>query len=115
MNDNIETVQHLNIIEIILTKDAIDEFAFEHLSKLFNDYIENGINKFIINLKDIEIINSSNLNVLIKSFTLIRNSGGEMYIVNISDKINQVLILTKLNSVLNIATSIKNALEHLNK
>jgi anti-sigma B factor antagonist len=67
-----------------------------------------------LNLENLALINSLGLNSFIKIFTKSRNLGGDLYIVNISDKINQVLLLTKLNSVLNIATSLEEAKEIFN-
>ena len=68
----------------------------------------------ILNLAEIKILNSLGINSLIKIFTKCRNNGGDLYIVNISEKINQVLLLTKLNTVLNIANSTAEAEENFN-
>ena len=68
----------------------------------------------ILNLAQIKLLNSLGINTLIKIFTKCRNNGGDLYIVNISEKINQVLLLTKLNTVLNIANSTAEAEEIFN-
>ena len=94
---------------INLSGKGLAEEDFKPLTKTAMDLIQNHSPNLILNLQDMEIINSLGLNTLIKIFTKARNSGGEMYIVNISSKINQVLLLTKLNTVLNIAKSIDDA------
>ncbi|MDX1350937.1 MAG: STAS domain-containing protein [Putridiphycobacter sp.] len=115
MKLKIETEIHDQIIEVKLYGEVFTEEEYAPIYETVNEFLEKGFNLFIINLEGMSYINSLGLNSLIKVFTAIRNSGGDMVIVNISKKINQVLILTKLNSVLNIATSHKNAIEHLKK
>lgn len=92
---------------IFLSGKGLHESDFNELIETVDSTINNESPYFLVDLKEMELINSTGLNALIKIFTKARNAGGELYIVNISDKINQVFILTKLNSVLNIATSIQ--------
>lgn len=115
MKLKIETEIHGHIIELKLYGEVFTEEEFAPIFETVNTFIEGGKNHFILNLEGMSYLNSLGLNALIKVFTAARNSGGDLVIVNISKKINQVLILTKLNSVLNIATSLKNAIEHLKK
>ena len=113
MNQKVSFIQHGHIIEVKLKVKSIDEEMFAIISEQIKTYQNNQIQKFVLNLERVSVLTSTGINYLIKVFTLVRNVGGDLYIVNISDKINQVLLLTKLNTVLNIATSLKNALEHL--
>jgi len=115
MKLKIESEYHHDIVELKLYGEVFTEDEYGPLINAVNTNLEHGTKKFILNLEGMAYMNSLGLNSLIKSFTAIRNSGGDMEIVNISKKINQVLLLTKLNSVLNIATSHKNAIEKLNK
>jgi anti-sigma B factor antagonist len=94
---------------ITISGKGLAEEDFDPLTKTASDLIDNHSPNLILDLKELDLINSLGLNTLIKIFTKTRNSGGEMYIVNISNKINQVLLLTKLNTVLNIAKSIDDA------
>ncbi|HIP37312.1 MAG TPA: anti-sigma factor antagonist [Crocinitomix sp.] len=94
---------------ITLSGKGLSEEDFSPLFQTANNLIESNSPNLILDLQALTLINSLGLNTLIKLFTKSRNAGGEMYIVNISGKINQVLLLTKLNTVLNIATSIDDA------
>lgn len=94
---------------ITISGKGLAEEDFTPLTQIAYDLIETHSPNLILDLKELDIINSLGLNTLIKIFTKTRNSGGEMYIVNISSKINQVLLLTKLNTVLNIAKSLNDA------
>jgi len=110
MSLSIEQVHHINCNEIILDGSALNENEFEVLHENVEGLVKNGEVNIILNLDKVKLLNSLGINALIKIFTKCRNQGGEMYIVNISDKISQVLLLTKLNTVLNIATSLNDAI-----
>lgn len=56
----------------------------------------------IASLKQLEYINSTGLNSLVNVLTKSRNSGGDFYIVEVSEKIKGLFIITKLNTVFNI-------------
>jgi anti-sigma B factor antagonist len=107
MSLEIKQITHDNCTELCLSGKGLSNEDFTPLSELTSQQIENHSPNFILNLENLDLINSLGLNSFIKLFTKSRNSGGDLYIVNISDKINQVLLLTKLNTVLNIATSLE--------
>ncbi|MEX1002787.1 MAG: STAS domain-containing protein [Crocinitomicaceae bacterium] len=107
---DIQTVHHLNCNEIILKGQALSSHEFKPLDEKVEELLKNGESNLIINLKEVKLLNSLGINALIKTFTKCRNQGGDLYIVNISDKISQVLLLTKLNTVLNIAPSLNDAI-----
>lgn len=105
-----EVIHHINCNEIVLQGQGLSEQDYQPLEALAEKLIENGESNLILNLEEIKLLNSLGIKVLIKVFTKCRNQGGDLYIVNISDKISQVLLLTKLNTVLNIATSLNEAI-----
>ena len=113
MSLSISPVQHGNAIEFQLQGTPLVEIDFQALNQAIQESIEQGQSNIILNLEKVDILNSIGINTLIRIFTKCRNNGGDMYIVNISDKINQVLLLTKLNTVLNIATSVEEAEQKL--
>jgi len=111
---SITYIEHTNCSEIILNGKGLSEDDFLPLIEITSQQLQNHSKNLILNLKNVDLINSIGLNSFIKIFTKSRNIGGDLYIVNISDKINQVLLLTKLNTVLNIATSLEEAKEIFN-
>ena len=79
-----------------------------------NEMIEGGEN-LMIDLAKMEYMNSTGLNVLINLLTQTRNKGGDVVIVNVPEKINKLLVITKLNSVFNIKESKEQAKTELTK
>jgi len=101
---------HINCNQIILEGKPLTDPDFEPLLNQVEALLENQESNIILNLEKIQLINSLGIKNLIKIMTKCRNAGGDLYIVNISDKISQVLVLTKLNTVLNIASSLNEAI-----
>lgn len=88
--------------------------AGELLNEIDNLVAEESKN-FILDLSGLMHINSSGLNVLIHILTKSRNAGGEVVISNIPEKIQSLLVMTKLNTVFTVAGNNKLAAGVLNK
>lgn len=84
----------------------------EQVGELFNEIefeINEGIENIIIDLADMYYLNSTGLSIFIQILTKVRNNGGDVVVVNVPEKINKLLVITKLNSVFNIKDSVENA------
>lgn len=77
--------------------------------------ISTGENKVLLDLQDLKYINSSGLNIFINILTKARKSGGDVAICCVNKKINELLVITKLNSVFNVSDSVEKAASILNK
>ena len=55
-----------------------------------------------LDLKELEYLNSSGLNVLIQILTQARNHGAEVYLQHIPQEIDKLLLITKLKSIFKI-------------
>jgi anti-sigma B factor antagonist len=58
--------------------------------------------KIILNLCEVDYIDSSGVGELVGSFTTVRNSGGELKLLNLTQKVQDVLHVTKLYTVFDI-------------
>jgi anti-sigma B factor antagonist len=88
-----------------LSGNLLDKESAIDLVNSFEEKLNDGIIYFVFNLEKLSYINSTGLNVLIGLLTKVRNSGGELIICNVPKKINQLLLITKLNTVFNVAMS----------
>lgn len=77
--------------------------------------LTNNENKIMLNMEQLRYINSSGLNVLIHILTKARKAGGEVSICCVNKKINELLLITKLNSVFNVCDDSEKAIALLNK
>ena len=77
--------------------------------------IAKGENKILLDLANLKYINSSGLNIFINILTRARKASGDVAICCVNKKINELLVITKLNSVFNVCESTDAARTILNK
>jgi len=103
-----------NKIQILyLSGELIDKNQANDLIANVNELLEAGNHKFIIDLSDLKYMNSSGLNVLIQLLTKTRTNGGDSVICNVSKKVNELLIITKLNTLFKVADTKEAAMKLL--
>jgi anti-sigma B factor antagonist len=73
--------------------------------------VENGKKKILLNLGGVNYIDSSGIGELIANYTTVSRQGGELKLLNLTDKIQNLLVITKL---LTVFDSYDNEAEALN-
>jgi len=63
-----------------------------------HEYINNNKKDFVIDLKNVDWMNSVGLGMLISALTTVKNAGGRLVLANIT-KIESILTITRLISV----------------
>jgi anti-sigma B factor antagonist len=58
-----------------------------------------GQNRFLLDLGHVRYIDSAGLGELIHAFAAVRNRGGAMKLLNVTKRVNELLILTRLLTV----------------
>ncbi|MCX7728781.1 MAG: STAS domain-containing protein [Bacteroidia bacterium] len=114
MKFEFEIKEHKKYVDIKLKGDLIDKIQSQSLIDKIDEYIQNDIYNFTFDLKDLKYINSSGLNVLIQIYTKARNNNGEVVLYHLNKKINELLLITKLNTIFKIADTQKDAVKLLN-
>ena len=61
-----------------------------------------GSKKILLNLGDVNYIDSSGIGELVSAFTTVRNQGGELKLLNLTKKVHDLLQITKLYTVFDI-------------
>ncbi len=64
--------------------------------------IKEGSKKILLNLRDVEYIDSSGLGELVNGFTIMRSQGGELKLLNLTKRVRALLQITKLLTVFDI-------------
>lgn len=93
-----------------MTGNLIDKNQATPLLDEIQDLIEKGMNNFVISMENFKYLNSNGLNVLVNILTKSRKNGGDTTICSISDKIKELLIITKLNTVFTITDDLPAAI-----
>ena len=69
------------------------------LREIVKDLLGKGQKKILLNLADINYIDSSGVGELVSAFTSVRNQGGELKLLHLTKKVHDVLQITKLYTV----------------
>ena len=61
-----------------------------------------GKKKIVLNLADVNYIDSSGLGELVSAYTAVKNGGGELKLLNLTSKVRDLLVITKLVTVFDV-------------
>jgi anti-sigma B factor antagonist len=72
------------------------------LRELVCDLISKGHKKILFNLGDVNYIDSSGLGHLVSAFTSVRKQDGELKLLNLTNKVHDLMQITRLYTVFDI-------------
>jgi anti-sigma B factor antagonist len=72
------------------------------LRNLVCDLLNKGHKKILLNLGDVNYIDSSGLGNLVSAFTSVRKQEGELKLLNLTNKVHDVMQIAKLYTVFDI-------------
>jgi anti-sigma B factor antagonist len=72
------------------------------LRETVKDLLGKGKKKILLNLADVNYIDSSGIGELVTAFTTARNSGGEVKLLHLTKKVHDLLQITKLYTVFDV-------------
>ena len=107
MTFNFESQQGVGLYK--LQGNLIGENDGIAITDSFAEKLDEGTHNFVINLEELQHINSSGLGVLITLLTKARKAGGDLVLANPSDFIKNLLLITKLNTIFRIFPSSEEA------
>lgn len=66
------------------------------------DLLAKGSKYILLNLADVNYIDSSGIGELVSAYTTVRNQGGDLKLLNLTKKVHDLLQITKLYTVFDI-------------
>ena len=85
----------------------------EKFHGFFKSLLEEGHKMVVVNLAKTPYANSQGIGMLIGAHTTLANAGGELVLANVTDRINDILIVTRLLLIFKTFESEAEALEYL--
>lgn len=70
-----------------------------------------GSKKILLNLADVNYIDSAGLGELVSAFTTVKNAGGELKLLNLTKKVRDLLVITKLLTVFDVKDNEQEAIK----
>ena len=81
---------------------APDGRHIDQLRDSVRDLLSKGNKKILLNLADVNYIDSSGIGELVSAFTTTKNQGGELKLLKLTKKVNDLLQITKLYTVFDV-------------
>ena len=72
------------------------------LRRTVRDLLDNGHIKILLNLGDVNYIDSSGIGELVSGFTAVRSREGQLKLLNLTKKVHDLLQITKLFTVFEV-------------
>jgi anti-sigma B factor antagonist len=83
------------------------------LREIVRDLADKGHKKIVLNLGEVQYVDSSGVGELVKTHTTIRNQGGQLRLVNLNQRLNDLLQMTRLSAVFDIEKDEASAIRSL--
>ncbi len=77
------------------------------------DLVQSGVKKIILNLGGVPYIDSSGIGELVSTYATVTTNGGQMRLLNLTKRINELLAITKLLTVFQVFDNEKAAMASL--
>jgi anti-sigma B factor antagonist len=80
------------------------------LRRTIRDLLDNGQRKIVLNLYDVDYIDSSGIGELVSGYTTVRNVEGEMKLLHLTKRVHDLLQITRLFTVFDVQSDEESAL-----
>lgn len=105
----VKTIEKYEAVVIELKGNVMGGPEAQEFSDLLHKLLDEGKKNIIIDLAETKFMNSSGLGMLISGYTTVKNRGGVMKLANATEKIESLLVITKLITIFEHFTSVDEA------
>ncbi len=98
---------------LVLEGSIMERHEADDLLAEVDELIADGDMSMVIDLENLNYLNSSGLNVLLNILTKSRNSNGEVVICGVNERLKKLLVITKLDAVFQFSENCEAAVERL--
>jgi anti-sigma B factor antagonist len=83
------------------------------LREVVREMLDNGHKNILLNLQGVGYVDSAGIGELVRTFTTIRNQGGQLKLFSLSKPVHDLLQVTKLHAIFDIQTDEASAIQSL--
>lgn len=83
----------------------------QEFNTMLHNMLDENKKNVIVDLADVKFMNSSGIGMLISGFTTMKNGGGSLKIARTTEKINSLLVITKLINIFEHFETVEEAVE----
>lgn len=107
----VKTVEQYGAVVIELKGNIMGGPEAQEFSDTLHKLLDEGKKNVVIDLAETKFMNSSGLGMLISGYTTMKNGGGSLKLANATEKIESLLIITKLITIFEHYASVDEAVK----
>lgn len=81
------------------------------LREMMRDMVDKKLERIVLNLSEVNYVDSSGIGELVSGFTTVKNAGGELKLLNLTKKVHDLLQITKLYTVFDVHNDERSAIK----
>jgi len=111
---NYDVDERYNAVVMTLKGNVMGGPDGAKLHETLHELKDGGKKNIVVDLSKVKFMNSSGLGMLISGMTTMRNSGGDLRLAKVADRIQSLLVITKLITVFKHYDSVDEAVDSYN-
>ncbi|MGF1533395.1 MAG: STAS domain-containing protein [Bernardetiaceae bacterium] len=100
-------------LHLYITGDLLGLAEEQDILDFVKQATEEGIKYCTVDISQVGYMNSTGLSLLIRMLTRFRNFGGDLALVNPSEQVNKLLVITKLHAIFTVEKDRQAAIQQL--
>lgn len=109
-----KVVEKYNAVIIELKGDVMGGDDTKEFNELLHKLIDEGKKNIVVDLGEVKFMNSSGLGMLISGLTTTKKAEGSLKLARVGEKIQSLLIITKLIQIFDTYESVDEAVKTFN-
>ncbi|MBM4170772.1 MAG: STAS domain-containing protein [Ignavibacteria bacterium] len=107
----VKTSEQYGAVIVELKGNVMGGPEAQEFGTLLHNLLNEGKKNVVVDLAGCKFMNSSGLGMLISGYTTIKNGGGSLVLANATEKIESLLIITKLITIFEHFNSVDEAVK----
>ncbi len=96
-------------IQVVQVNSLLNEWENKVILKEVKNRVEKGFSSFIVDLSELDFMNSVGLNFLLSMMSTSNESGGSLAVANANEQVLSLLKITKLREMFNLTQTVEEA------
>ncbi len=111
----IKVFERYEAVIIELKGNVIGGTEAQEFSDSLKKLLEEGKRKIVLDLSEVKFMNSSGIGMMISALTTVKKADGYLKLANVTEKIESLLVITKLISIFEHFDSVEAAVQSFPK
>ena len=113
MSDTIKNIEEKNGVVVISTNGYFNNIAGDAVLEVFNQKMESGTTKFLIDMADSKVVNSIGVSILIEIIEKLQAVDGKMAFTNLAGIVEKTFNIMGITKYCDVYESIEVGIEKL--